>query len=194
MCASLADKPLETLITDNGERPISPKIAGATDQHRQAGRQLAFIHAHHLRDMARIARLLDRIEAGDSPPAELANFVLATDMKQNLKAFGSLCGQECQMLTFHHNAEEHHMFPELDAKASEEIRAVVARLREEHEVVHELLDRLAVAATELERESTEPSFQNARAIFHQLHRAIKSHFQYEETELAEAIGYYLEGI
>lgn len=190
----LSTAPLDALTVEYGERPKAPPIPGVTDAQRSAGGHLALIHRTHIQDLAQIARLMGRIEAGDSPPAELADIVLATDMAHNLRVFGSLCGRECQVLTFHHNAEEGHMFPELEDKATDAIRAVVARLREEHKVVHELLTRLAAAATAMGYEPTDARFAEVRAIYQRLHDVIRSHFHYEETELEEAIGVYLNGI
>ncbi|MEM9778625.1 MAG: hemerythrin domain-containing protein [Pseudomonadota bacterium] len=194
MRPDLASAPLAQLTVEDGHRPTSPKIPGATGTHRKAGQHLAAIHAHHLHDMAQISLLIDQIEAGENPPEALAHFVLASDMAKNLQMFGTLCGRECRALTFHHNAEEHHMFPALEDRAEDGIRAVIARLRAEHEVVHELLNRLASAAQALTYEATDARFAEVRAIFHQLHSIVKSHFRYEETELEEAIGYFLDGI
>lgn len=190
----LATQPLETLSVETGIRPKAPPIKGATDHDRAAGRQLAAIHRHYLMDLGRIARLMERIEAGDAPPAALADIVLHSDMSRNLSAFGTICGQACHVLMMHHNIEEGHMFPGIHGPAGEGIRAVVDRLREEHKVIHELLDRLAVAAKALAAEATDKRFEEVRAVYRALFEAVRSHFKYEETELEEAIGVYLGGI
>ena len=188
---SLSDRPLETLAIDPAERPHLPPMPGATDEHRRQGRKLAAIHRGHLWDLARIAQVLRRIKAGDAPPEDLRDIVLNADMAQNYRAFGSLCGQECRMLSFHHDAEEHHMFPELEAVGNAALSKVVARLRVEHEVVHELLTRLERAAMTLMYEATDENFAGAEATFERLLDVVKSHFGYEETELEEAIGLHL---
>ena len=190
----LTTLPLDALSVESGVRPSAPPIGSASDQQRAAGRQLAAIHRHYLMDLARITRLMERIEAGDAPPEALADIVLHSDMSRNLSAFGTICGQACHVLKMHHDIEEGHMFPGIDGRATEGIRAVVARLREEHRVIHELLDRLAVAGQTLAREATDERFAEARAIYAKLFEAVRSHFKYEETELEEAIGVYLGGI
>lgn len=189
----LSSHPLHELSLDEAARPAAPPLPDATDGHRRKGRQLAVIHAGYLRDMARIAAVIARIEAGDTPPAHLAQIVLATDMAQNYRAFGSLCGQECQILNMHHSIEEHHMFPDLEARATG-FGAVVAKLRAEHKVVHELLERLAAAAHGMMQTPDADSFAALRDIYRQLHMVVQSHFKYEETALEEAIGVYLDGI
>ncbi|MEM1361399.1 MAG: hemerythrin domain-containing protein [Pseudomonadota bacterium] len=186
---SLAD-----LTVDDGARPLMPKLPQATDADREKGRQLALIHQHYLHDMGRIAAVLRRIKAGDAPPEDLRDIVLSSEMTQNFKAFGSLCGQECQILTMHHNIEETSMFPGLELPEHEGLRAVIARLRQEHRVVHELLVRLERAATMLMQMPKEENFKEAAVIFSQLERVVRSHFRYEETELEEAIGVYLDAI
>lgn len=70
------------------------------------------------------------------------------------------------------------------------MNAVVARLRDEHLVVHELIERLSHSAEQLVKMPTTESLIDTKAIFEQLLRVIKSHFGYEETELREALGVY----
>ncbi len=189
----LTNASLDDLTVEFGKRPKAPAIPEATDLDREKGRQLALIHGHYLADMAQIARLMARIEAGDVPPEDLAEIVLSSDMAQNLSAFGTICGRECHVLKMHHDIEEGHMFPGLES-ASEAIRDVVARLRQEHEVVHELLNRLATSARALRANPTDDGFAETKAIYAKLHDTVRSHFGYEETELQEAIGVYLGGI
>ena len=189
-----AEADLSALHVRFGERPHMPAMPGATEDHRRQGRKLAAIHRAHLMDMSRIARLLAAIKGGSEAPAALVQAVQASDMAQNLRQFGALCGWECQVLNFHHDAEEAGMFPELEAKGSDALRAVVARLRAEHEVVHELIKRLSRAAMALQFEPGEAGFDDARAVFEQLLEVVQSHFHYEETELEEAIGVHLTGL
>lgn len=192
--SSLSDQPLGALAINPAERPHLSPMPGATDEHRRQGRKLAAIHRGHLWDLARIAKVLARIKAGETPPDELRDIVLASDMTQNYRSFGSLCGQECRVLGFHHDAEEHHMFPELEAVGQNALTRVVARLRAEHAIVHELLLRLERAAMTLIYEPTDANFALAEATFERLLDVVRSHFGYEETELEEAIGLYLDAI
>lgn len=190
----LTQTPLADLFPDEASRPKMPPIVGATDGERRAGRHLAAIHRHYLMEMARIAAVLERIKAGDSPPAELAEIILDTDMRRNFEAAGSICGHQCQVLTMHHDIEEQSMFPRLANQGNSALAKIVAKLRDEHLIVHELLNRLGAAAQVLAAEPTEAHFDHAYEVFIALRRAVISHFGYEETELAEAIGHYLGGI
>ncbi|MFC6640281.1 hemerythrin domain-containing protein [Sulfitobacter sediminilitoris] len=144
--------------------------------------------------MAQIGAVLARIEAGDAPPEHLKRMVLSLDMAENFRAFGSLCGRECQVLKFHHDIEGADMFPRIEAAGGGMFREIVAKLKAEHEVVHELIVRLDRAADALAKDPSETNFAEAAKTFRKLEEVVRSHFGYEETELAEAIGYYLGSI
>ncbi len=185
--AEFHDVPLSDLSVETGTRPKGPKFDGITPAQRENGRHLAAIHRHYLTEIAQVQRVLRRIEAGDAPPEDLQDILLAADMTQNLRAFGTICGRECQVLTMHHNIEEAMMFPQLASQGNDQLRAVVDRLRQEHKVVHELLERLASAASALTSDPKPDTFALAAAIFQKLEATIRSHFRYEETELEDAL-------
>lgn len=185
---------LDDLTLNEAARPLAPNVKGATDMHRRQGRQLAAIHRHYLMEMAQIGAVLARIEAGDTPPKDLKRIVLSLDMAENFRAFGSLCGRECQVLKFHHDIEGADMFPRIQAAGGGMFKKIVAKLLSEHEVVHELIVRLDHAAEALIEDPSEENFALAAATYRKLEEIVRSHFGYEETELAEAIGFYLGGI
>ncbi|WP_298564128.1 hemerythrin domain-containing protein [uncultured Aliiroseovarius sp.] len=186
--STLHDTPLADLTVDYGTRPTMPALPDATDVDRRMGRRLAAIHRMHLNDVGRIGIVLDRIEAGEASGQDLSDAVMSAEFAQNVRQFGSLCGRECKVLNFHHDAEEYSLFPLLHAKGNDALRAVIDRLMEEHKVVHELLVRLERAAMALMFEVDAEKFNEARAVFRQLETVVHSHFGYEETQLEEAIG------
>jgi hypothetical protein len=161
---------------------------------RRKGKHLAMIHRHYLAEMAQIADILNRIQAGDAPPADLARIVLDSDMRKNFEVAGTICGHQCHVLTAHHNIEEHSMFPALAAQGNAALARVVDKLRREHLVIHEMLKRLGTAADQLNTDPSATNFTAAFDIFTALRSAVISHFGYEEVELEEAIGHYLDGI
>ncbi|MEM9710370.1 MAG: hemerythrin domain-containing protein [Pseudomonadota bacterium] len=187
----MAEHTLAELSLNEAGRPKAPPVPGARSHHRAMGGQLAAIHASYLHQIARVAAVLERIEAGDAPPEHLHQIVLSLDMAQNFRAFGSLCGEQCTMLKMHHDIEQASMFPRIEEAGGGIFIEIVAKLRAEHEVVHELLVRLERAAMTLIYDQTDENFAAAAEIFRKLEAVIRSHFGYEETELAEAIGYYL---
>jgi hemerythrin superfamily protein len=189
-------RPLETLALHELDlredaRPFVPPYVNVTEDQRHAGRHLATIHRMHLREISKARMVLRHVTDGTSDPAALIEALQNMEMTQNYRLFGNLCGQECRVLQFHHDAEEHHMFPELEAKGTDEIRCVIAKLREEHVVVHELLERLQKAALALISAPTEPLFTKTAEIFDKLEAVVRSHFGYEETELKDALGVHV---
>ncbi len=187
----LSDRPLSELSVEFGTRPSAPRLEGVTRAQRKAGQHLAAIHRHYLMDLARLTMVLERIRAGDDPPERLEQVILSLEMSENYRAFGNLCGQQCQVLTMHHNIEESHMFPTVESRAGSGFAALVDRLRAEHKVVHELIERLYGAAVDLTKAPSDQTFEAAADTFEALLAAVKSHFRYEETELEEALGVFV---
>ena len=187
----LADVALEELDLDEAARPHVPPYANVTEQQKQAGRHLVAIHRMHLREISKARMVLRHIRDGALDPAALITALQDMDMSQNYRLFGNICGQECRMLQFHHDAEEQHMFPALEANGTEDIRCMVAKLRQEHLVVHELLDRLEEAAQALISAPTGGAFSTATEVFDKLEAVVRSHFGYEETGLKDALGVHV---
>lgn len=175
---------------DEASRPKAPPIPGATAMHRNRGLHLAEIHRWHLAEIDHLHAIMARIAEGAEAPGALAAAVPGLDMTRNFRAFGTLCGRECRVLTFHHDAEEMQIFPALEQAGSPGLAAVVARLRQEHLLVHHLIERLDRDADRLEAEPGPESFAAAGDTLRELTRVVRSHFGYEETELAEALGWH----
>jgi hypothetical protein len=144
----------------------------------------------HLADIEQVGRLIGLVEAGDRDVAALASMVAGLDMTRNFRVFGTLCGRECHVLTLHHRLESLHVFPVLADRGDAGLRAVVARLQAEHEVVHALILRLDEATEALMAAPAPATFAAARNAFAALERVVRSHFGYEEMELEEALGFY----
>ncbi|MEM0976963.1 MAG: hemerythrin domain-containing protein [Pseudomonadota bacterium] len=183
----------QTFVIDPSERPKGPELEGLTLVQKIPGRHLKAIHAGHLRNIKEIRDLLDLVRAGRAEAGALKDQLDQALFAQNLRGFGTLCGQECQLLGFHHDAEEHGLFNELETRGSDVIRSVVKRLREEHKIVHALLSRLDAAADTLQDAPSEDTFEAAAKLFELLEAAVMSHFAYEEETIADAMGVYLEG-
>ena len=192
MAQNLTDVPLSNLQLDEGARPRAPEIAQGLPAISQAGRHLAAIHRHHLQEMAKARKVLRYIREGTAEPRAFFETLKAMNLNENMRVFGTLCGQECRMLDFHHNAEEFHLFPELEGKKIAGLSAVVAKLRAEHKIVHELLRRLTLAADKLAADATPDNLESCALIFDKLEATIRSHFSYEETELKDALDHLIE--
>jgi iron-sulfur cluster repair protein YtfE (RIC family) len=179
------------LKVEFGERPSMPALQNVTEAEYRAGLHLAAIHRMHLRDMQRLTHMLEQVEQGAVSPKVFAQEVSKVELTHNMRMFGTMCGRECQVLTFHHDAEEHMIFPQLEQQNIQALSRVVERLKQEHLIVHELITRLETAAQALVQNPDEHNLAKAKATFAQLHTVVISHFGYEETELREALGRFV---
>lgn len=168
-----------------------PALENVTEAEHRAGMHLAAIHRMYLRDMQRLAHVLKQVEQGAVSPEVFAKEVSNVDLTHNVRIFGTMCGRECQVLTFHHDAEEHLIFPQLEQQNIQALSRVFDRLKQEHLIVHELITRLETAAQALVQNPDEHNFTRTKATFTQLHIVVISHFGYEETELREALGRFV---
>lgn len=193
MTSDLSNTSLSDLLIDESTRPKALSLPNVTEAQRGPGRHLAVIHRHHLMELGKAKAVYRHVVEGSENPQAFQKALEGMDMVQNYRVFGNLCGRECQMLNFHHDAEEHIVFPQIEAKGSEAFRNIVEQLKAEHLVVHELLSRLQKSATALIEDPDKASFEETSAILLQLEKVVRSHFRYEETELAEALGIYVEG-
>ena len=179
------------LNVEFNERPSMPALDNVTEVESRTGLHLAAIHRMHLRDMQRLAHVLEQVEHGAVSPALFARAVSDVELIHNMRIFGTMCGRECQVLTFHHDAEEHMIFPQLEQQNIQALSRVVDRLKQEHLIVHELIKRLETAAQALVQNPDKHNFARTKATFAQLHTVVISHFGYEETELREALGRFV---
>ena len=179
------------LNVEFGERPSMPALQNVTEAEHRAGLHLAAIHRMHLRDMQRLTHMLEQVEQGAVSPEVFAQEVSNVELTHNMRMFGTMCGRECQVLTFHHDAEEHMIFPQLEQQNIQALSRVMERLKQEHLIVHELITRLETAAQALVQNPDEHNLAKTKATFAQLHTVVISHFGYEETELREALGRFV---
>ncbi|NCV67419.1 MAG: hypothetical protein EBW61_06360, partial [Rhodobacteraceae bacterium] len=78
-----------------------PTLDNVTEAERRTGLHLAAIHRMHLCDMQRLAHVLEQVEHGAVSPAVFAHAVSKVELTHNMRMFGTMCGRECQVLTFH---------------------------------------------------------------------------------------------
>lgn len=179
--------PLLINLLDDATRPKAPPIAGVTPMQRRRGQRLAMIHEMHLQQMDEVRSVLDAVMAGEKQAEALGTAVAGMEMAHNYRVFGSLCGQECSALTFHHTAEDEQIFPPLMV-GSDGLRRVVERLSAEHLVIHELLEHFEDRVLAIMANPGTSTFADLREVFDVLEKVVRSHFGYEQAELEEALG------
>lgn len=176
-------------LLNDDTRPRAPKIEGVTPAQRRQGRRLAAIHAMHLQQMAEVRRVLDKVGDRLRQPDDAFAAVENLDMTRNIRLSGSICGQECQMLTFHHTAEDQWIFPALMGHV-QGLTKVVERLAEEHLLIHALIEKLEACAGAAMHIPTAQNFDELKDVFDILESVVHSHFGYEQEELEEALGFF----
>lgn len=175
-------------LEDDTTRPKAPPVPGLTPEQRRRGQKLAAIHRMYRQELSAIQRLMNEIGDGLARPDALETAVAGMRLTENLALFGSVCGQECAILANHHEIEEQYLFPALALNAVPGMRAVIDRLVAEHGLIHSLLVDLHGAAAQLAATPTPVHFDACATAFQRLDRGIRSHFGYEETELAPTLG------
>ncbi|WP_373354791.1 hemerythrin domain-containing protein [Pseudoroseicyclus sp. CXY001] len=180
-------------LPDPATRPVAPKLEGVTKAQKQPGEHLRMIHDHQRQNMQILRKTVERARAGKLPKGGAAEALDASGWVHNLRRFGALCGQHCQMVHMHHSIEDAHVFPALSDKAVA-FRAVVKRLTEEHEAVHHLLVQLIDELNALNADPSEAKFEKAAATNAKLEAFLLSHLGYEEDSIGDALGVFRIGI
>ncbi|MBU1175171.1 MAG: hemerythrin domain-containing protein [Alphaproteobacteria bacterium] len=180
-------------LPDDSTRPEPPVLDGLTEDEMAPARHLAMIHDHHRRNMRALSDLIAAARHGTTDPKQINKTIGNLSMVDNYRRFGTLCGQHCQIVHGHHSIEDDYLFPELGAKAAA-FRHVVARLKQEHDVVHDLLMRLVDDLNHLLGTPDQHSFKVALVTYEQLETLLNSHFAYEERAIGPALGRYRIGV
>lgn len=173
---------------DDATRPKAPAIPGVTPAQRAQGRRLGLYHRHHLAELATVRGALNRFLSGTGTGEAVSDGVASLSMIENYRAFGNLCGRQCQLLQIHHDIEEDSLYPTLRQNAG--LRIVLDRLSAEHRTVHALLERIRETSRVIASNPTKENVHALSEIYAVFQRIVISHFGYEECELEEAIGYY----
>ncbi|MCP1198877.1 hemerythrin domain-containing protein [Notoacmeibacter sp. MSK16QG-6] len=176
------------LELDEAARPAVPTFEVAAQQ-RNGSRHLRAIHEHHRRQLSGLKKIFSDLERGDASADDMVTAAQSLSMTDNLRRFGTLCGQECQALVFHHQIEDGAMYPQL--QRSEELKAVIDQLMAEHQVVHAQIVALWDATTAFLEKPDDPTKRRelGRAI-ERLQKTVLSHFGYEEDALLDAIDHF----
>lgn len=174
---------------DDATRPAAPTLDGLTAEQKAPGEHLRMIHDHLRGNMKSLRALMERAAQGQATADDVAAETGGLAMVANFRRFGNLCGQHCAIVNTHHSIEDYAIFPGIAAQG-EAFRKVADRLRAEHGVVHELLERLVTALDVLAAAPGADTFADARTLYEALERVLLSHLGYEEDSIGDAIGYF----
>lgn len=176
-------------LPEPSTRPVAPVLEGLTPAQKRAGRHLKMIHDYQRNNMGVLQELLASARAGGLPESGAEAALHDVGWLENLRRFGTLCGEHCKIVNIHHTLEDRAVFPQLSERATA-FRSVIRRLEEEHVAVHALLVRLIGELNDLNAQPSAENFERAEASTLELEAFLLSHFGYEEESIGDALGYF----
>jgi Hemerythrin HHE cation binding domain len=174
----------ETTTWDDTPRPslAEPEDTAYTATQLAAHDHLVRIHDHLRAELARLQHLVGEVRRGLLPPGDARAGIHAMTLRQNNWTLGAYCQSYCGFVNGHHTLEDASVFPHL-RRAEPDLAPVVDRLREEHLVIHHLLDALDRALVDLVRDSDAAALDALASSLDLLADRLLSHLAYEEREL-----------
>jgi alkanesulfonate monooxygenase SsuD/methylene tetrahydromethanopterin reductase-like flavin-dependent oxidoreductase (luciferase family) len=169
---------------DEATRPTGPAADPArtyTPQEQAAGRHLIDVHDHLRTELTQLRDLVEQVAAGTTDATAVRSYITRMTIRQNNWTLGTFCETYCRTVTNHHMLEDRSVFPHL-RRSDAQLAPVIDRLEQEHEQIHDLLervDRALVALVAAEGDGLD-GVQRAMDL---LTDALLSHFSYEEREL-----------
>ncbi len=155
------------------------------DAQRGPGEHLRQVHDMYRAELQVVTELAAMVRAGDADLDDLRGTIHGMAVRTNIEQFGAICLRYCAMLTNHHTLEDRAIFPAVRAQGAE-YAALVDQLEHEHGAIHQQLRRVdeALLAVDDDRANVPRALEEIDT----LDRILRSHFRYEETQLAEPLG------
>ncbi|MEU3647777.1 LLM class flavin-dependent oxidoreductase [Lentzea sp. NPDC034063] len=173
------------LLWDESTRPKGPAPeadAVYTASGRAMGRQLVGVHNHLRDELQKIRSVVRQAADGMIGIGEARSEINTMTMRQNNWTMGAYCETYCRLVTIHHTLEDTSLYPQL-REGDARLGPVLDRLSEEHQVIHEVLERLdaALVATVAEPQR----IGEVQKSVDLLTDTLLSHLSYEEDQLIE---------
>jgi hemerythrin-like domain-containing protein len=182
---------------DEASRPTYPLRPDPAAQQAYSAQQLAVpqhlvdVHDHLRAELAQVRDVVDKVVQGHLSVGAARSAVNAMTMRQNNWTLGAYCESYCRIVTGHHTLEDTGIFPHLRA-SDPDAAAVIDRLEEEHEVIHDVLDDVDRSLVALVAD--EPgALERLQRVVDLLTDTLLSHLAYEERELLHPLarhGFY----
>lgn len=173
---------------DESARPRrdDARYARATSSQRAHGEHLRMIHEMYRDGLQRVSVVVRAVADGEADVADARAALHEVGLSDAYQRLGSFCGQLCRAVETHHRIEDAHLYPALRAADPDGLDAVLDRLHDEHEVVHDLLERLDAVLVALAR--GEATAADVQRVFAHLRTLLESHFTYEENQIGLPLG------
>jgi hypothetical protein len=184
------DRLSKQLPWDESTRPSRPESAPDvvyTDRGRAVGSHLIDVHDHLRSELSKVRDLMDEVRAGSVAPQNARDALNEMTIRQNDWTLGAYCAAYCRMVAVHHGLEDDAIFPHL-RECEPYLEPVIDRLVEEHEVIHQVLNRIDQSLVDLV--ATPGDFDDLQRSTDLLTDTLLSHLAYEERELVEPLARY----
>jgi hypothetical protein len=149
-------------------------------------RHLVEIHDHLRSELTRLHGVIDEVRRGVATAGAARSEVHAMSLRQNNWTLGAYCQSYCGFVNGHHSLEDASVFPHL-RRSDPATAPVLDRLRDEHLVIHHLLDDVDRALVHLVRAGDgadlDPAVDAVEESLQTLGDRLLSHLAYEEREL-----------
>jgi alkanesulfonate monooxygenase SsuD/methylene tetrahydromethanopterin reductase-like flavin-dependent oxidoreductase (luciferase family)/hemerythrin-like domain-containing protein len=171
-------------------RPESSEDVTYTNGGRRIGSHLIDVHKHLRAELAKVRDLMDGVRAGAIEAQEARDSLNEMKIRQNDWTLGAYCAAYCRLVAVHHGIEDNSIFPYLRS-CEDDLEPVIDRLVEEHNVIHNVLDRVDRELIELV--AAPGDFSQLQSVTDLLTDVLLSHLAYEEEQLLEPLarfGFY----
>jgi len=179
----------EETAWDEGARPTHAEPAGAayTVEGQAQAQHLVDIHDGLRAELAQVRSLLAQVRAGHVDVGHARSVINTMTLRQNNWTLGAYCESYCRIVTGHHTLEDRAVFPHL-RRSEPGLGSVLDRLTEEHEVIHDLLERfdralVALVGADGSRQEGRDALEEVQSSLDLMSDALISHLSYEEREL-----------
>ncbi|GAB3462018.1 LLM class flavin-dependent oxidoreductase [Actinophytocola sediminis] len=176
-----------TRVWDESTRPVAPAAdenATYTDGGRADGAHLIQIHDHLRGELERVRSLVAQVADGRLDAGAARSAINEMTMRQNNWTLGAYCESYCRLVTMHHTGEDQALFPQL-RRADPRLAPVIDRLAAEHEVIHDVLNRVDAALVAMVRDPK--GIDELSDAVDLLTDTLLSHLSYEERSLVEPL-------
>lgn len=179
-------------VWDESTRPTAPRPDPGrryTPREQANGRHLIDVHDHLRAELAQLRDLIGQVAAGALGAEAARSHINAMTMRQNNWTLGAYCESYCRLVTMHHSGEDTMIFPRL-RRAEPALTPVLDRLKEEHQAIHKILERIDRALVAFVADPPgRPTgrLDDLRAAVDLLTDSLLSHLSYEERELVEPL-------
>ena len=169
---------------EEGDRPAyDMPERGYSAQEEAVAQHLVDVHDHLRQELRQVRGIVEQVRAGALSVGVARSAINTMTMRQNNWTLGAYCAAYCRVLTGHHSLEDRGIFPHL-RRAEPGLGPVIERLESEHEVIHDLLERLDEALVGVvTADGSAPTLDELAGSLDVLTDALLSHLAYEERQL-----------